>query len=57
MPAGPVTITVNYAARFGVTLTSCAFTPYFNGASLDQITPSDYNINKIILTSNLSTYK
>ena len=57
MPAGPVTMTVNYVARTLIGLASCAFTPYFNGVSLGQITPSDYKLNQKILTTSLPAYK
>ena len=57
MPAGPVTMTINYVARTGIDLASCAFTPYFNGVSLGQIMPLDYKLNQKILTTSLPAYK
>ena len=54
MPAGPVTITINYAARPAASRPSCAFIPYFNGVSLGQINPTNYNLTQKVLTSSLS---
>jgi hypothetical protein len=54
MPAGPVTITLNYAARPAAKLASCSFIPYFNGVSLGQINTANYYLTKKVLTSSLS---